>query len=352
MKFSTSLPLLRDLSSRDPYRETFMLANVAEEAGFDTLTIGQHHFRQGDPADPLTIMGSVATRTSRIRVGTGIFILPMHDPLQVAEQVATIDQLSGGRISLGVGTGWNPFEYEALGVPFKERGARMAEALKILKRVWREENTSFDGRFFKFPELTVYPRPVQKPNPPLWVAGIKESSVRRAAELGDAWLCGPVESLDDAKRMLVWYRDACGQLEKKPEWILRRFGWIKRTRKEVEEHVLPLYVKGLLAHWTESGRAPGLRAPDTAALIARLEAGETLSPSEIARNRLIWGSPDDAIEQIQQFRDETGADHIHVAFGTGLPAEGVNQSSLGDYKELAAMIQLYGREVISAFKRA
>ena len=105
MKFSASLPLLRDRMCKDPYRETFELAIVADEVGFDTVTVGQHHFRQGDPADPLMLLGSIAARTSTLRVGTGIFILPMHDPLQVAETVATIDEVSGGRISLGVGTG-------------------------------------------------------------------------------------------------------------------------------------------------------------------------------------------------------------------------------------------------------
>ncbi len=350
MKFSASLPLLRDLTSSDPYKETFALANVAEEVGFDTLTIGQHHFRQGDPSDPLTIMGSVATRTNTIRVGTGIFILPMHDPIQVAEQIATIDQLSGGRISLGVGTGWNAFEYEALGVPFKERGGRMEEALKILKLVWTQEKTAFDGRYYKFPELTVFPRPIQKPSPQLWVAGVKKVSVERAARLGDAWLCGPVEAMPDCVRLLRHYRDACAGLGKKGDWVLRRFGWIKPTRREVEEGVLPQYVKGLIGHWTESSRDPSLRTPDVAALVERIERGENVTPAEIAQDRLIWGSPEDAITQIQRFRELTGADHIHVAFGIGLPAEGVQQASIGGFQEIAEMMRLYGREVISAFR--
>src|SRR4051794_28916670 len=109
MKFSASLPFLRDRSSRKPYRDTFELAQVAEAAGFDTITIGQHHFRQGDPATPLAVMAAIAARTSRIRLSTGVFILPMHDPLQVAEQVAIIDEISGGRAALGAGIGWNAF---------------------------------------------------------------------------------------------------------------------------------------------------------------------------------------------------------------------------------------------------
>lgn len=345
MKFSTSLPFLRDLSSSDPFRDMFELAQVAEEAGFDTVTIGQHHFRQGDPSDPLTVMAAVAARTSRIRVGTGIFILPMHDPLRVAEQVATIDQLSGGRISLGVGNGWNAFEYEVLGVPFKERGARMEEALKVLKLLWQQENVSFDGRFYRFPEITMYPRPIQRPNPLLWVAGDIPVSVDRAARLGDAWLCGPVTEINHAKAMLGIYREACARLDKKPDWVLRRFGWIKPTRKEVEDGPLQAYVNGMMDHWRESTVDETARE-----FMRRIDAGEKVSAAEIARNRLVWGAPEDAIEQIQHFRDDMGADHIHVAFGTGLHAVDTVNAQFGQVDELADMLRLYGREVISAFK--
>lgn len=347
MKFSASLPFLRDLSSREPFRDTFELAQVAEEAGFDTLTIGQHHFRQGDPADPLTVMAAVAARTSRIRVGTGIFILPMHDPLMVAEQVATIDQLSGGRISLGVGTGWNAFEYEALGVPFKERGARMEEALKVLKLVWQQENTSFEGRFYRFPELTMYPRPIQQPSPPLWVAGDVPVSVDRAARLGDAWMCGPTTELSLARTLLGTYRDSCAKVGREPEWILRRFGWIKPTRKAVEDGPLQQYVDGMMHHWRESNTD---KNADLRRIFDRIDAGETVTAAEIARNRLIWGAPEDAVEQIRALRDEMGADHVHIAFGAGLHAVGTINAQFGEAKELAEMMKLYGREVIAAFR--
>ena len=138
MKFSLSLPVFRDAGHRDPFWESFELARIAEESGFDTVTIGHHHFMPGNQSDPLTFMMAVAARTSTLRVGTGIFQLPIHDPLRVAEQVATIDQLSGGRVSLGVGSGWWPLEFEAHGSNFRQRGARMEEALQILKLVWTE----------------------------------------------------------------------------------------------------------------------------------------------------------------------------------------------------------------------
>jgi probable F420-dependent oxidoreductase len=342
MKFSLSLPLLRDLSSPDPFRETFELARIAEEAGFDTATIGHHHFMPGNMADPLTFLMAVAARTDVLRVGTGIFQLPVHNPVRVAEQVATIDQVSGGRVSLGVGLGWWPLEYEVHGSVFKERGARMEEALQILRLVWQGEETSFEGRFWSFPSLTVHPRPVQQPNPPLWVAGVVDAAIDRAARLGDAWLCGPVQSISKAESMVTTYRSACERHGKGPEWILRRYAWVAPTRAEVEGDILPAYVDGLMEHWRES-----VDEPEEQALFARIDAGEDVSAAEIADERLLWGSPEDVIAQIERYRARTGADHVHSAFGAGLPGKG--QASMGDFETQAAMIRLYGREVIPAF---
>ena len=344
VRFSLSLPVLTDFSSPDPYRETFELARLAEEMGFDTATMGHHHFMAGNASDPLTVLAAVAVRTERLRVGTGIFQLPVHHPVRVAEQVATIDQLSGGRISLGVGLGWWPLEYEVHGSSFRERGARMEEALRILRLVWQEEDTAFEGRFWSFPTLTVHPRPVQRPHPPLWVAGVADAAIDRAARLGDAWLCGPVQSITKAEAMLGVYRDACASHGRDDApWILRRFAWIAPTRAEVEEDVLPAYVDGLLAHWRESAEDEEERA-----LFARIDAGEDVPATEIADARLLWGAPDDVIAQIERYRDRTGADHVHAAFVAGLPGNAAAAARV-DFETVASMIRLYGREVIPAF---
>jgi len=347
MKFSLSLPTFRDPSHRDPFWQSFELARIAEESGFDTATIGHHHLMPGNQSDPLTFMMAVAARTSTLRVGTGIFLLPIHHPLRVAEQVATIDQISGGRVSLGVGTGWWPLEYEAHGSSYRERGSRMEEALQVLRLVWTREKTSFAGRHYRFPELTMHPRPVQKPHPPLWVAGVADVAVDRAARLGDAWLCGPVQSLAKARSCLAVYRDACSRHVRRPDWILRRYAWIASTRREVEERILPAYVDGLMQHWRES-----VEDEVEKRLFARIDAGERVSAQEIAADRLLWGSPEDFIEQIGRYRAATGCEHVHAAFGAGLPAGSSELSTFGSFEQHADMIRLFGREVIPAFAAA
>ncbi len=343
MKFSLSLPLLKDLDAPDPFRETFELAVIAEEAGFDTVTIGHHHFMPGNMSDPLTFLAAVAARTSTIRVGTGIFQLPIHNPVRVAEQVATIDQLSAGRVTLGVGMGWWPLEYEVHGSVFGQRGARMEEALTILRLVWENEDTAFAGRFHSFPELTVHPRPVQRPHPPLWVAGVADAAVDRAARLGDAWICGPVQSLAAALRCLDVYRPACAAAGKPAEWVLRRYAWVGSDDTQVREEVLPRYVDGLMAHWRES-----VEEAEEAELFARIDRGEPVTAEDIAADRLLWGDPERVIGQIEGYRDSTGCTHVHMAFGAGLPAD-TGQASLGDFHEIADMIRLVGREVVPAF---
>ena len=344
MKFSLSLPLLVDPSSPDPFRETFELAVIAEEAGFDTATIGHHHFMPGNLADPLTFLAAVAARTSTLRLGTGIFQLPIHNPVRVAEQVATIDQISGGRISLGVGLGWWPLEYEVQGSVFRERGARMEEALEILRLVWTEEHTSFDGRFWSFPELTVHPRPVQQPHPPLWVAGVADAAVERAARFGDSWLWGPVQSLAAGLACLDVYRPACAVVGKPADFVLRRYAWLGADDEQVRTEVLPEYVDGLMVHWRES-----VEADEERALFARIDAGEDVSPEEIAADRLLWGGPERVIGQVEDYRAATGCDHVHAAFGAGLPAD-TGQASLGEFADIAEMIRLFGRAVIPAFE--
>src|SRR6478735_9189484 len=349
MLFSLSLPVLRDPSAKDPYRQTFELARIAEEAGFDTATVGHHHFMPGNMSDPLTFLAAVAVRTETLRVGTGIFQLPVHNPVRVAEQVATIDEISGGRVSLGVGLGWWPLEYQVHGSDFRERGARMEEALEILRLVWAEENTAYEGRFWSFPELTVHPRPVQRPRPPLWVAGVANAAVDRAARLGDAWMCGPVQSLAKAQSCLAVYRASCADhgaphsgLD--ADWILRRYAWVGEDHQQVAEEVLPAYVDGLVEHWRES-----VEDDVEKALFARMDAGEPVSPEEIAQDRLLWGAPDDVIAQIERYRAETACTHIHAAFGAGLPANASERSTFGSFDDHAGMIRLFGREVIPAF---
>lgn len=137
--------------------------------------------------EPLTCLAFLAACTERIRLGMSVLVLPYRHPVYSAKVATTIDQLSKGRLILGVGVGWMVEEFQALGLPFKARGTMSDEQLQVIKLLWAEKNPSFEGRYYRFSEIALYPKPLQEPRIPLWVGGEGVPSQRRAAIYGDAW---------------------------------------------------------------------------------------------------------------------------------------------------------------------
>jgi probable F420-dependent oxidoreductase len=182
------------------------VAAAAEAAGFATLWAGEHVVMVDDPAsrypyaadgqiavppqadwlDPLIGLSFAAAATSRIGLATGVLLLPEHNPVVVAKQVASLDVLSGGRLSLGIGIGWSREEFDALGVPFERRGARAAEYVAAMRTLWREEVAGFDGEFVRFNAIRVNPKPLRG-RIPVVVGGNSDAALARAARWGDGW---------------------------------------------------------------------------------------------------------------------------------------------------------------------
>jgi probable F420-dependent oxidoreductase len=344
MKVSLSLPQIVDRSHRDPYWQSWELAKVADELGFDTVTVGQHHFVAGNLPDPVVWLAALSGHTERVRLGTGIVLLAVHDPVRVAEQVAMLDLISGGRAVLGVGTGWNELEYQAFHSDIHRRGARIDEALRLLVHLWTTEEEPWHGEFFEVPALTVHPRVVQQPHPPLMVAGVADVAVERAARLGDGWICGPVQSLPKVKSCLATYLSACERYARPADWALRRYTWVGRDADHIRDVVLPAYVNGLLDHWRESAEEP-----EEKELFARLDRGE-LAPADVAADRLLAGTPQECVEQILRYRRATGVNHIHLALGAGLPSA-TTLGYFGTFEEQLEMITLFGTEALPVLAR-
>jgi probable F420-dependent oxidoreductase len=137
--------------------------------------------------DPLILLTHIAAATSRIRLGTNIFILPLRHPLVTARMAMSLDVLSGGRLCLGIGVGWLEEEFRAVGIDFRTRGARTRECVMALKALWTQDEPEFHGRFFDFGGLKFEPKPVQTPHPPILLGGESEAALRRAAAIGDGW---------------------------------------------------------------------------------------------------------------------------------------------------------------------
>jgi len=164
-------------------------AGVAERLGYQSVWTGDHIAFPVPMLDPLLQMAQVAAHAERIQVGTCVYLLPLRHPAPVAKQVATLDHLCGGRFVFGVGVGGEfPNEYAACGVPVGERGARLSEAIDVLRKLWSGEPVSNRGRFYPFPEVAMRPRPVQAGGPPIWCGGRAAAALRRIGRQADGWV--------------------------------------------------------------------------------------------------------------------------------------------------------------------
>jgi probable F420-dependent oxidoreductase len=178
--FSAALP--------DPasIRATVQMADALE---FDSLWVGDHIAFAVPILDPLLQLAQAAAHSTRLQFGTAVYLLPLRHPTPVAKQIATLDHLCGGRLIFGVGIGGEfPREFEACGVPVHERGARLSEAIPILRGLWSGEPFTSAGRFYPFPEVKMLPRPVQPGGPPIWCGGRNAKALDRIARLCDAWI--------------------------------------------------------------------------------------------------------------------------------------------------------------------
>src|SRR5512132_113785 len=171
------------------------LASRAEELGIDSVWAHDHVFNVGHVRDrigggpyyePLALLGFVAARTSRVRLGTSVLVLPYHNPLRLAKTAATLDVLSGGRLILGVGVGSIEAETRAMGSPFAERGVYSDEAIAVMRALWSQESPRHHGRYWDFAGMPFAPKPLQ-PSIPLVIGGVSRAAIRRAARLGDGW---------------------------------------------------------------------------------------------------------------------------------------------------------------------
>ena len=179
---SPSTPLLR------APREQFRLVERLEALGFDSIWSGDHVSFHNPILESVTLLASYASITSHIKLGTGVYLLALRSPAIAAKTSATLDVLSGGRLVFGVGVGGeNPKEFEVCGIPHRERGARVTEGIDVVRALWRDTPASFHGRFTSFDGVSIDPKPVQWPGPPIWIGGRSEAALRRAARQGDGW---------------------------------------------------------------------------------------------------------------------------------------------------------------------
>ena len=213
MKLSVEFP---SVSYREGPEAVRRMAQGIERIGYDHIDIFDHvvmgHPMEGRPPGPYNaampiieaLMGLsyLAAVTSRVTLGTEVLVLPQREPTLVAKQISTLDTLSGGRVRLGIGVGWQESEYEAMGEDFHTRGARMDEAIQLLRTYWGEARVDFAGKAYRAVAMAMEPKPPQGRALPIWIGGNSEIALRRVGRLGDGWLASRVAEASDARRAI------------------------------------------------------------------------------------------------------------------------------------------------------
>ncbi len=275
------------------------------------------------------MLAGFATRTSRVTLGTDILVAAFYHPVRLAEDIALLDVMSGGRVVLGAAIGYKPDEFTLYGVELEKRGARFEEQLAIVKGLWTQDTFSFRGKYYQV-EGTLEPKPIAKPHPPIWIGGWGEITLRRAATLADNWIPGPTAELPrllEGKKQFLANRRAAGLTAPISEWPLTRDVIIADTDREARElaerHIMVSYRKEYAGGW---------RHPFIDASIAT-------DLDTVKKDRFLIGSPEQVIEDLRPFVEQYGMTHLICRlFFPGMP-----------HRHIMRELELIAREVRPAF---
>jgi alkanesulfonate monooxygenase SsuD/methylene tetrahydromethanopterin reductase-like flavin-dependent oxidoreductase (luciferase family) len=339
MEFGTFL-LMQSPSAR-PSREIYArgveIAQAAETLGFRNVWLAEHHFSTyGYLSRPAQLATYIAARTTRLRVGTAVIVVPLHHPLVVAEEIATLDLLSNGRLDVGLGRGYQHYEFERFGLDLSTGRGRWEEAIDVILKAFEGGPFSYDGKFFKIPETTIFPQPLQQPRPPIWITAQSPDSVEGAVRRGFNVLTGgfgiPIERMAEFRRLfdrVVAEVKPARPLQVGVQRAVYVTDSLADARAAAEEARWNMRVTLSLRHQyerVEAGRAipvPADREPDIDDLLDRF---------------LVIGTPDTCIRQLRRIQELVGITHFNCSFWFGDLAQG----------RVLRSMELFAREVMPA----
>lgn len=274
------------------FREAVRQTIAARDAGFDAIISGHHYLSppyQGLQNVPL--LARLAADAGTMLLVTGILLLPLLNPFQVAEDIATLDVICEGRLIFGVGLGYRPVEFEAFGVDPKERVGRMLESLELIKRLWTEDSVTFEGKYFRVHDATCTVLPAQKPHPPIWIAANADVSVKRAGRLGYPWIINPHAPMPTIERQWLLYKDALVAAgHPLPRWRpIALELHAAPTHEEAIDTARP-YLAAKYSAYSEWGQDKVLPGDESF----------RIAFEKLALDRFILGTPDEVIDQIER----------------------------------------------------
>ena len=307
------------------FEELMEQVRIAEQLGFDDLISGMHY--AGYPLQQFQLipfLSRAMAETKHMRLIMGIILLSLHKPLDIAEQLSSMDVMSGGRIVFGCGLGYREVEFRGFGTTTKERVPRLIENLEAIKKLWTEDHVNMKGSHFELSDTTLSLKPMQKPHPPLWMGANADAAVRRAAEIVDTWFINPHQRMDTIDRQLEIYKRALDEFGKPfpDELPMMREIFVAETRDKAKEIARP-YLEEKYKVYHQWGQDKAMPKGDD---------NLDLDFDELTKDRFLFGSPDEVAEQIISYEKRLGVTHMVL----GMQGVGMPQSQMLDSMNLFA----------------
>jgi alkanesulfonate monooxygenase SsuD/methylene tetrahydromethanopterin reductase-like flavin-dependent oxidoreductase (luciferase family) len=324
-------PSLPGRSHAEAFAQSFELVDGAERWGLDAMWLGELHF---DPArsvlsSPLCVASAIAARTQRMKIGLAVQVLPLCHPLRLAEEAATVDQISNGRLIFGVGRSGVARTYEAYGIPYGESRERFAEVLDIVQKAWTQDKVSYQGRFHKFDDVAVVPKPYQQPMPPIRVAATSaDTFVSIGRQSLPIFVAVRYETAAEIAPQVAAYRTALAASAEPARGgvFLRVPAYIAATdaqaRTEAEPSLIHFY-RQQAALLADSAKRAGVDGAERRAQTARRL--ETMTYEEALKGTVLIGSPGSVAARLEELRQELGLDGVLMELNCGgrIPHENV-----------------------------
>ncbi|MCH8849678.1 MAG: LLM class flavin-dependent oxidoreductase [Chloroflexi bacterium] len=301
-------------SEKELVDEQFEIMIKAEEFGYDSVWPAEHHFREyGLCGTPALTLAALAMRTKRIRLGTGVVVLPLNHPVRVAEDYAFLDVLSNGRVDLGLGRGYQPHEYQGYAIDQARSQDMFREGVELIQKAWTQERFSYQGEFYQADELSVRPRPLQQPHPPIWMASLSPETFELCGRLGLNLLCAPIFGFNvrTGAAQIQQYRDALSAHGRKPadhEIAALSMVYVADTTQQA----LDEFREGVLWYFKTLGKyvAPPKGQPAVPTFEFYAQIRDVLGLAEwdnvVKAGAVICGSPDEVVQQMAEMAELCG----------------------------------------------
>lgn len=337
MRFGISLfghhPLAK--SPAENFQSILTLARAAAENGFELFSAGHHYMvRSFQKFQPLPAMARVSAEVNDQVFLNILDLLPLNHPIRLAEQLATLDAMTNGRVVFTAVLGYSDHEFKNFGIPKKQRLGRYIEAIDIIKRLWTEDDVTFHGEYYSLDHVTINPKPVQDPHPPIWVTADADKGVARAARIGDAWLMSNHTLVDTLEKQLEIF-----EANRPPNFQysstvdirrpLMRILSVAETKQQAIDEARPAIEATWKKYYEEFNQAAEMDDPNDF----------TQDFDSLWRGRFLIGTPEECVRQIEGYQKRLAVDLLIVSIG-------------GPLERKVRNIEFFGQEVVPHFKKS